>query len=445
MARGARWPFAPVAVARGYVLLSGPRSDRARRTYRRYRDVRRSLRVPASRQSRYGLDWTNFFVSDMQTGFGSLVAFYLSQLGWSHEATGLALTVDSLASVLCQAPAGALADAVKWKRGLAAIGIVAVGVAALILALAPTPSMVYIAQATHGLAAGLTTAAIASVSLGLVGRATVSFRIGRNYRFSAAGNALTAGAMGAVGGLIATWAVFAAAAALSVPALIALFLIRPKEIDYARARNAGTGEAATKINRVLDLHKNRNLVVFAAAITLFQLADAAMLPAIGTHVAHSKVGSPLMLMSGLIVIPQILTALVAPWIGYYSERFGRKPLLLAGFGAQIFRALALAMSEGDWALLLSQVLDGISGATIGVLTLLTITDVTTGSGRFNLARGAVGTLSSLAASISTAASGFVIQEFGLSAGFVGMAAAAVGATLVTWMLLPETKPTQYLD
>jgi len=426
-------------------LLSGPRSERARRTYRRYRDVRRSLRVPASRQSRYGLDWTNFFVSDMQTGFGSLVAFYLSQLGWSDEATGLALTVDSLVAVLCQAPAGALADAVKWKRGLAAIGVVAVGGASLTLALTPAPLMVYIAQAIHGLAAGLTTAAIASISLGLVGRATVSYRIGRNYRFSAAGNALTAGAMGALGGAIATWAVFVAAAALSLPALIALFLIRPNEIDYARARNAGTGESATKINRVLDLHRNRNLIVFAGAVTLFQLADAAMLPAIGTHVAHSKVGSPVMLMSGLIVIPQILTALVAPWIGYYSERIGRKPLLLAGFGAQIFWALALAISDSNWTLVLSQVLDGISGATVGVLTVLIITDVTTGSGRFNLARGAVATLSSLAASISTAASGFVIQKFGLSAGFLAMAAAAVGATLVIWMLLPETKPTTYLD
>jgi MFS family permease len=426
-------------------LLFGPRSERARRTYQRYRDVRRSLRVPASRQSRHGLDWTNFFVSDMQTGFGSLVAFYLSQLGWSHEATGLALTVDGLAAVLCQAPAGALADAVKWKRGLAAIGIVAVGCASLTLALMPTPSMVYVAQAVHGVAAGLTTAAIASVSLGLVGRATMSFRIGRNYRFSAAGNALTAGAMGAVGGLTATWAVFVAAAALSVPALIALFLIRPNDIDYARARNAGTGESATKINRMLDLHKNSKLIVFAGAVTLFQLADAAMLPAIGTHVAHSTIGSPLMLMSGLIVIPQILTALLAPWIGYYSERIGRKPLLLVGFGAQILRALTLAMSDGDWALLLSQALDGLSGAVVGVLTILIITDVTTGSGRFNLARGAVGTLSSLAASISTAASGFVIQKFGLSAGFLAMAAAAVAATLVTAMLLPETRPTKYLD
>jgi hypothetical protein len=36
--------------------------------------------------------------------------------------------------------------------------------------------------------------------------------------------------------VIATWAAFVAAAALSLPALIALFLIRPNEIDYARAQ-----------------------------------------------------------------------------------------------------------------------------------------------------------------------------------------------------------------
>jgi hypothetical protein len=48
-----------------------------RRTYTRYRNARRSLRVPASPQSRHGLDWLNFFVADMQTGYGSFVAYYL--------------------------------------------------------------------------------------------------------------------------------------------------------------------------------------------------------------------------------------------------------------------------------------------------------------------------------------------------------------------------------
>jgi hypothetical protein len=106
-------------------------------------------------------------------------------------------------------------------------------------------------------------------------------------------------------------------------------------------------------------------------------------------------------MGALIIIPQIVVAGLAPWVGYYSEWFGRKPLLLVGLGAQAVRALALASFNSVPTYMLTQVLDGISGAIIGVLTLLVITDLTAGSGRFNLARGMVATLSGIAASVST--------------------------------------------
>ena len=56
----------------------------------RYREARQSLRTPASAHSRHGLDWMNFFVADVQTGFGAFVAFYLAQLGWSKADVGLA-------------------------------------------------------------------------------------------------------------------------------------------------------------------------------------------------------------------------------------------------------------------------------------------------------------------------------------------------------------------
>ena len=50
----------------------------------RYREARQTLRTPTSVQSRRGLDWTNFFVADVQTGFGTFVAFYLAHLGGAH-------------------------------------------------------------------------------------------------------------------------------------------------------------------------------------------------------------------------------------------------------------------------------------------------------------------------------------------------------------------------
>jgi hypothetical protein len=86
----------------------------------RYREARKSLRGSISQQSRQGLDWMNFFLADVQTAFGAFVAFYLADLGWSKGQVGLALTVGTLAGVISQIPGGALADAVRWKRGLAA-------------------------------------------------------------------------------------------------------------------------------------------------------------------------------------------------------------------------------------------------------------------------------------------------------------------------------------
>src|SRR6266496_2525698 len=254
----------------------------------RYREARKSLRGSISRQSRQGLDWMNFFLADVQTAFGAFVAFYLADLGWSKDHVGLALTVGTLAGVISQIPGGALADAVRWKRGLAAIGIGMICVSALILALMPSFALVFFAEILHGLTAGIVTPAIAAISLGLVGRRAMSTRTGRNFRFDAAGNALTAGAMGMAGDYFRKSAIFLASAALCIPALFALSRIKPEEIDYARARNAGTGEQAKSFQRIFDLGKNRTLYIFAACVFLFQFADASMLPIVGENLARSE-------------------------------------------------------------------------------------------------------------------------------------------------------------
>ena len=180
----------------------------------------------------------------------------------------------------------------------------------------------------HGLTGGLITPAIAAISLGLVGRGAMSVRTGRNYRYDAAGNALTAGAMGLAGQYLAKSAIFLGAAALCIPALIALSLIRSNEIDYVRARNAGIGKRTVNFARIFDLGKNLKLYLFAACIFLFQFADASMLPVISQELAHNQDQPASLQMAGLIIAPQIIAALLSPWVGFHSERFGRKPLLL---------------------------------------------------------------------------------------------------------------------
>ncbi|MBV8768474.1 MAG: hypothetical protein JO094_06210 [Hyphomicrobiales bacterium] len=95
------------------------------------------MREPISPRSRYGLDWTNFFISDVQTSFGSFVAFYLAGLHWSKPDVGMVLTIGGLAAVISLIPGGALADEIAHKRLLIACGIVSLAGTALIYALAP--------------------------------------------------------------------------------------------------------------------------------------------------------------------------------------------------------------------------------------------------------------------------------------------------------------------
>jgi MFS family permease len=417
---------------------------RLRDSAARYWEVRRSLHTPASWRSRYGLDWTNFFIADVQTGFGTFVAFYLADLGWSKSNVGIALTTGTLASVIMQIPGGALADAVTWKRALVAIGIVAVGAAALILALAPSFVAVLFAELLHGVTGGVITPAIGAISLGLVGRSAMSLRTGRNFRYSAAGHALTAALMGLAGAYFSESGIFLAAALLCVPALIALSFIRAGEIDYRKARNAAKAQDAHNA-RFRDLARNHPLLLFTAALVLFQLADASMLPLIGENLAGSTKQEGSLWMSGLIMTPQIVVAIFAPWVGYHSEHKGRKPLLLIGFALEPIRAAVLAFSSSYAFLVVAQILDGISGAIITVLTVLVITDLTANTGRFNFARGFVGAMIGLAASISTLATGYLFQGFGTATGFLVISAIAGAATALLWLFVAESKPAKYED
>jgi MFS family permease len=187
-------------------------------------------------------------------------------------------------------------------------------------------------------------------------------------------------------------------------------------------------------------------LLFAAYLVLFQFANASLLPLISENLATSKAALGSILVSGLIIGPQIVVALLSPWVGYYSEIIGRKPLLVIGMSVEAIRAGLFAFVTSSYPAILGvQLLDGVSGSIINVLTVLVITDLTTGTGRFNLAQGAIGTMLGVAASLSTSVSGFAFQRLGDLAGFLCIGGVALIATVFAWLFLPETKPAEYLD
>jgi MFS family permease len=229
--------------------------------------------------------------------------------------------------------------------------------------------------------------------------------------------------------------------ALAASALLALGQIRADEIDFGRA--SGVDEPGVdrlqRASHRAALLQNRRLLIFAGCAVLFQAANAPILPLVSGMLAHVGKREAAPLVAALIVVPQITVALLAPWVGQRAEQRGRKPLLLVGFGALPIRAVLLALTDNPHALIAIQILDGITASVMGVMTPLIIADVTKGTGRFNVAQGMFGTIMGVGASVSPTLTGLIVDRFGYSAGFVGLAIGALLALLVLALFMPETK------
>jgi MFS family permease len=101
--------------------------------------------------------------------------------------------------------------------------------------------------------------------------------------------------------------------------------------------------------------------------------------------------------------------------------------------------ITIALLAGAVWLIGVQLLDGIGAGIYQALTPLIISDIMRGTGRFNLAQGAVATTMGIGASVSGLAAGLAVDHFGYSVSFLVFSAAAAVAFLVFFGFMPETR------
>jgi MFS family permease len=409
-------------------------------------DRQRISSTSPSPTTRRALDWFVFFLADVQTGFGAFVSVYLTTEKWTQTDIGLVLTAGAIVGLIGQIPGGAIVDAARSQRWVAAAAVAAVGISAFALAVSPVFVVVFASRILQAGASCILGPAIAAISLGLVGRKGISARLGRNAAFASVGSGVAAAGMGAFAYYISNRAAFILAASMTVPALFALFQIRTHEIESARAHGgaakSGQGNAVAGL---LSLFEIRPLLVFAGCIALFQLANAAMLPLAASIMTLRSSKFATVLVATSIVAPQLIVAVLSPWVGRKAEQWGRRPLLVLCFAALAIRGLLFAFLINPYLLMVAQLLDGVSGAALAVLVPLIIADVAGATGHFNLAQGAVGCAVGIGASISTTLVGYVSDRFDSPTAFLMMAGFGLLGLAAVWLAMPETRPNEEGD
>ncbi|MDQ0390224.1 MFS family permease [Labrys monachus] len=393
-----------------------------------------------SARSRHGLDALVFFVADIQTGFGPFVAVFLTTQKWTQVDIGLILTIGGLVSLVGQIPLGILVDRVRSVRAASAVSLALIAVCAFAFAAWPLFPVVLLSRVVHAAASSVLGLAIVSLSVRVSRTEHIGARLGRNASFASAGTGIAAAAMGVAGYYLSSHAVFFLAAAMALPALYALSRIRAEEIAPSPAAIAAAEGRSNLVAGFIELARNRALLIFAACVMMFHLANAAMLPLAASVLTMRSREAATVMVAAAMIVPQFTVTVLSPFVGRAAQRWGRRLPLLLGFAALLVRGVLFSMVSNPEILVVVQILDGLSAAALGVLVPLIIVDVAHAGGHFNLAQGAVGCAMGIGASISTTLAGFVADDFGSYAAFRMLACIAAAGFLLVLLALPETRP-----
>jgi MFS family permease len=229
-------------------------------------------------------------------------------------------------------------------------------------------------------------------------------------------------------------------AATAAASIVATLAIPANAIDHNVARGFTDDHDHSKHqpSGLAVLLACKPLMIFAACITLFHFANAAMLPLVGQKLSlvNKELGTSF--MSACIVAAQLVMVPVAMLVGAKADIWGRKPIFLAGFLILPIRGVLYTLSDNPFWLVGVQTLDGIGAGIFGALFPLVVADLTRGTGRFNVSQGAITTALGIGAALSTSFAGVIVVNAGYGVAFLFLAAVATVALTLFWFAMPET-------
>lgn len=377
---------------------------------------------------------------------GPYLAIYLLAVrgpshGWNEATVGAVITTAGIVGLLVQTPMGAVIDRVRSRRMIVVVAAIAVTVSTVILPLVSGYGLVTATQSVASIAGAVFAPAISALTLGMVGSTMLARRIGRNEAFNHAGNATSAGLAALLAWQFGPTVVFWLMGVLAVCSIAATMRIRSADIDEQLAR--GMSESPVNSDQPSGfrvLLTNRPLLVYAAVAFAFHLANAAMLTSV-SQLLSRIVGkdSATSLVAVCVLVAQLVMIPVAVLVGRKADVWGRKPIFLVAFAVLALRGVLYTVSDNAVWLVVVQALDGVGAGIFGALFPVVVADLTRGTGRFNVAQGAVATAQGLGGALSAGLAGAVIVAKGYDVAFWMLAAVALMGLVAYATVMPESR------
>jgi MFS family permease len=383
------------------------------------------------------LEALNFFVADVQAGIGPFLGVFLQARGWGADQIGTVMTIGGIAGMLATSPAGALVDATRHKRSLVVCAGLMTMLASGLLWISHGYWVVAASQVTTAITGAAIGPALAGMTLGMVRQQGFDRQFGRNQVANHGGNVVAAALSGWLGWRYGFGAVFVLSALFGLLSIAAVASIPRDAIDHNAARGAGAdadahADAKAPAGGLRVLLHSRPLLLLAAALGLFHLGNAAMLPLYGLAIVAAHQGEPSAFTAQTIVIAQLVMVAAAMLATRLIRSRGYWWVILLTFLALPMRGLIAASVIHAWGVWPVQALDGIGAGLQSVAVPALVVRLLEGSGRVNVGQGVVMTVQGAGAALSPALGGILAHRFGYPAAFIALGAVSTGS-LVLWL------------
>jgi MFS family permease len=390
------------------------------------------------------MDWRNriglygsYFFGVAGIGFTlPYLPLYLGQEGLSDRAIGLISTLAALAG-LAQFPVGLWSDRIGWRKPFLVVALgVLVAATALMRGVHSTVwlGVLVILFAENGICRAVVESLSGAEAASLARPGEVGTALGALRFWKPIGIVAVALAGSLIAERYGVGSILIPLTVVQGLGFVASFLIHEDRevVGHTSMRSAAPAKPGGG-----SFLKDPALCAFVAAMVLFHAANAPGGVYLGLFL-NRDLNAPERLLAYAFVVSMVAWMIVVWPVGRLADRWGRRPLLIAGWGVMSLRLALVAVAQTPWQVIANQALDGVANAMFAVLAASWLTDRLADPRRAGEAQVIVGSCLVLGSALGPAASGFLVGPLGYRGLFAALAGVGAVATAIVVAFVPET-------